>query len=83
MLNVLYVEVIAQWALRFENRFLFPNIELDKILEMDFKIKRFLHIDYDYKNFSEFKWMYEKIIQLSQANKQDGGNNFLSQLLGL
>lgn len=54
--------------------FLFPNINLSEILELEFKFAYTMGIpiEFDHKEFREFIWYYERLAaQREEENKQN------------
>jgi len=42
---------------------------------MDFKIKMFLHIDYDKKPYDEFLYMYERLVNMLESKNNENSLN--------
>ncbi len=60
---------------RFVPRFLFPNIDIKLILEMEFQLNLFLHIEnFNNMSYLEFLWKYERLQELRmQENEESVG----------
>ena len=73
MLNVINVEVLARWRLRFTNLSFFPRINLNDILEYQFQISNNMYgrSDFDTMDFFEFIWLYERLAK-EKRKRSDG-----------
>jgi len=87
MLSVRSAEVPCQWRYRFGPTSLFPSISFNQILEYEFQLAFHMRIpiEFDNKEFFEFIWHIERMIDQREIDNRDKGNDnesMLSQLGG-
>ena len=84
-LNVINAEVRPKWDYRFEKTLLFPCIDLQSNLEMEFKISEVLGIpmDFDDKDFLQFHWIYRRVLDKIKQDANRRSNNALPGIMGV
>jgi hypothetical protein len=73
------------WGLRFTKTSFFPNIKLDEILRMAFKLSKFFSISpfsFDDVEFFEFLTQFELMVEYKEANKPKQGLDLQSLMQG-
>lgn len=64
---------MSLWELRFKKTLLFPNVNLNDILEMQFQLGYAMHIApfFDNIDFFEFVWLYERMAEQRKTENED------------
>lgn len=60
----------------FAPNFLFPNIRLEQILEVEFHLAKFFQTSpasFDKYDFKSFIWQYDKMIEWNKEQERDSG----------
>lgn len=77
------MEVRPMREFRFVPTSLFPHIDLQSILEMEFKISETLGIplNFDDMDFLQFHWRYRRVLEKIQADNKRITNDILPNIM--